>query len=78
LSVQHTRSLSNYQFLTAKPILVIINIAENQIAQAAALDAEAEEFHRVLGLNEPALEHVIQLSYHLLGLISFFTTVSPN
>ena len=108
LSAQEIRSFSNYQFLTAKPMLVIINIGEDQIAETAALeaeirsvccypqfevvalcgklemeltqfeDAEAEEFRRALGLTEPALEHVIRLSYHLLGLISFFTTVSAE
>ena len=39
-------------------------------------DDEAEEFRNVLGLTEPALDRIIGLSYQLLGLVSFFTTVS--
>ena len=40
LSSQEIRSLSNYQFLTAKPMLVVINIGENQVAQATSIEAE--------------------------------------
>ena len=31
-----------------------------------------------MGLSKPALDRVIDLSYSLLGLISFFTTVSSE
>jgi GTP-binding protein YchF len=34
------RFISNYQFLTAKPLLIIINIDEEQLPQAAALETE--------------------------------------
>jgi GTP-binding protein YchF len=34
------RIISNYQMLTAKPLLIIINIGEEQLPQAAALEAE--------------------------------------
>jgi len=98
--------LSNYQFLTAKPMLVILNIGEEQIPQASQLegeisslypqfavvalcgelemelsqlsDAEAKEFREAMGLSKPALDRVIDLSYGLLGLVSFFTTVSSE
>jgi hypothetical protein len=104
LSETELKMLSNYQFLTAKPMLVVLNIGEEQIAQASQLEGEvnsaypqfavvalcgklemelaqlsnedAEEFRQTLGLSTPALERVIDLSYHLLGLISFFTTAS--
>lgn len=106
LTTDNIRSLANYQFLTAKPMLVVANIAESQLAQAPSIEAElrsayshpqcklaalcgklemelaqldddeAEEFRIALGLAESALDRIIRFSYQLLGLISFFTTVS--
>jgi GTP-binding protein YchF len=108
LTAEEFRSLANYQFLTAKPMLLVINIGENQLAQASSLEAEirsayshsqfevvalcgnlemeltqlsddeAVEFRNALGLTEPAVDRIIRLSYQLLGLISFFTTVSEE
>ncbi|OGO24233.1 MAG: redox-regulated ATPase YchF [Chloroflexi bacterium RBG_16_50_9] len=34
-----SRILTNYQFLTAKPLLIVVNIGEEQLAQAASLEA---------------------------------------
>lgn len=104
LTKDDLKSLSHYQFLTAKPMLVVLNIGEGQLAQASLLEdeigaaypqfaviaqcgkleseleqldaPEAEEFRRAMGLAAPAVERVIDLSYHFLGLISFFTTAS--
>jgi len=108
LTGEELRSLSNYQFLTAKPTLIIINIGENQLAEASSIEAglrsvcthpqfevvalcgklemelsqlseaDAEEFRTSMGLHESALARVIKASYQLLGLISFFTTVSSE
>ncbi len=106
LAKEELKMLANYQFLTAKPVLVVLNIGEEQLSQAAQIegeistlhpqfavvaicgklemelaqlsDAEAEEFREAMGLNKPALDRVIDLSYRLLGLISFFTTVSSE
>lgn len=106
LAEEELRMLSNYQFLSAKPMLLVLNIGEEQTAEAARFegeigslypqfavvalcgklemeltqlgDDEAEEFRRSLGLGKPALERVIDLSYRLLGLVSFFTTVSAE
>jgi len=106
LATEELKMLSNYQFLTAKPMLIILNVGEEQIPQAAQMeteisslypqfavvalcgklemelaqlsDAEAKEFREALGLSKPALDRVIDLSYRLLGLISFFTTVSSE
>jgi hypothetical protein len=108
LTAEEFRSLTNYQFLTAKPMLLVINIGENQLAQASSLEAgirsayshsqfevvalcgklemeltqlsddEAAEFRNALGLTEPAVDRIVRLSYQLLGLISFFTTVSEE
>ena len=108
LTAEEFRSLANYQFLTAKPMLLVINIGENKLAKAPSIDAEirseyshsqfevvalcgklemeliqisddeAVEFRNALGLSEPAVDRIIRLSYQLLGLISFFTTVSEE
>jgi GTP-binding protein YchF len=106
LSEEEIKMLANYQFLTAKPMLVVLNIAEEQIPKASQLeaeisslypqfvaaalcgklemelgqlsDAEAGEFREAMGLSKPALNRIIDLSYSLLGLVSFFTTVSSE
>jgi len=106
LAKEELKMLANYQFLTAKPMLVVLNIGEEQIPKthqleaevsslypqfaAVALcgklemelaqlsDAEAREFREAMGLSKPALDRVIDLSYSLLALVSFFTTVSSE
>jgi GTP-binding protein YchF len=106
LPKEELKMLANYQFLTAKPMLVVLNIGEQQIPQASQLEgqisalypqfavvalcgklemelaqlsnAEAREFREAMGLTKPALERVIDRSYRLLGLVSFFTTVSSE
>jgi ribosome-binding ATPase YchF (GTP1/OBG family) len=106
LATEELRMLSDYQFLTAKPMLAVLNLGEEQISQAPQLegeigslypqfavvalcgklemelaqlsDAEAQEFRESMGLSKPALDRVIDLSYSLLGLVSFFTTVSAE
>jgi GTP-binding protein YchF len=106
LTKEELKMLSNYQFLTAKPMLVVLNIGEEQISQASQLEGElislypqfavvalcgklemelaqlseeeAKEFCEAMGLSKPALDRVIDLSYSLLGLVSFFTTVSSE
>jgi len=106
LAKEELKMLANYQFLTAKPMLAVLNIGEEQIPQASQLegeisslypqfavvalcgklemelaqlsDAEAREFREAMGLSKPALDRVIDLSYSLLGLVSFFTTVSSE
>ena len=106
LAKEELNMLANYQFLTAKPMLAVLNIGEQQIPQASQLegqisslypqfavvalcgklemelaqlsDPEAREFREAMGLSKPALDRVIDLSYGLLGLVSFFTTVSSE
>jgi GTP-binding protein YchF len=43
LTAAETRSIAGYQFLSAKPILVILNIGEEQIDQAKIMEAELSE-----------------------------------
>lgn len=103
---EERKALEGYNFLSVRPLLVLVNIGEEQVPQAGELEAnlrghlrypntemallcaklemelgelaprEAEEFRSALGLEESALERVIRLSYHLLGLITFFTIAS--
>jgi GTP-binding protein YchF len=108
LSADETRAIANFQFLTAKPLLILVNIGEGQIGEAASLekelnlsyrgaglgvitlcgrlemeltqlDEEAEKECRAeFGVTEPGLDRVIRLSYQLLDLVTFFTTVSDE
>jgi GTP-binding protein YchF len=108
LTADETKAISNFQFLTAKPLLIVVNIGEEQIGEAAALEAELNSRNRGMGrgiitlcgkleieltqlddqtekecraefgITEPGLERVIKLSYQLLDLITFFTTVSDE
>ena len=108
LTTSEAKTIANYQFLTAKPLLIVVNIGEDQLPEAESLEAElnsryaqekcrvitlcgklemelsqlenseAEEFRTDFGLKESGLDRVIKLSYELLGLISFFTTVSSE
>ena len=39
-TTDEARTIANYQFLTAKPLLIVVNIGEEQIPQAASLEAE--------------------------------------
>lgn len=106
LATEEIKMLANYQFLTAKPMLAVLNIGEEQIPETSQLEAdvgslypqfavvalcgklemelaqltddEAREFREAMGLDKPALDRVVELSYSLLGLISFFTTASSE
>jgi hypothetical protein len=40
LGDDEVKSISHYQFLTAKPVLVVVNIGEEQLPQAASLETE--------------------------------------
>lgn len=108
LTGEEVRMVSCYQFLSAKPLLVIINIDENQLKEARELEKElagqfvksgcllttlcgkleteltqldeetAAGFREEFGLKQSGINRTIELSYHLIGLISFFTTVSDE
>jgi hypothetical protein len=103
---EESRIMENYQFLTAKPLIVVLNIGENQVIRAPSMEeevrlghrgrkfqvfsicaklemelaqlaeSEAKEFREALGLKESPIDRIVQLSYELLELLSFFTVVS--
>ncbi len=88
--------LKGYAFLSAKPCIVVLNIAEDhepgmvkielpknvpsielkgglEMELAQLDEEEAKAFRQDMDLPEPATFRLIQESYRLLGLISFFT-----
>lgn len=97
LDDEEARLLRGYQFLTAKPLLQVINVGDDAVNQQIALeynhrmsgvaviagkieaelaqmnDEDASMFMEDLGITEPARNRVIQVSYELLGLMSFLT-----
>ncbi len=108
LTGEEAKIVCCYQFLSAKPLLIIINIDESQLKEVRELEKELAErfqkpgcllttlcgkletelaqldeetaagFREEFGLKQGGLDHIIELSYHLIGLISFFTTVSDE
>ena len=108
LQPEDEKLLRGFGFLTAKPLLILLNLSDDLLGErSAALIAEAEErfgrkgvmidavagkieaeislldeddarmFLDDLGISESGRSRVIQRSYELLGLISFFT-VGPD
>jgi len=97
------KATRHYQFLTSKPLLVLVNIGENQIERAGDIDDnlrksfdhagsgivtlcgklemelsemesnDEQEMRDAIGLSSSAVDSVINMSYRLLGFISFFT-----
>jgi len=97
------KQIRGFRFLTQKPVLVLLNVGEGDLATAPDLVAkiaagydhqhalvealsakiemelgelepdEAAVFMEELGIAESGLGRVIDLSYRLLGLISFLT-----
>jgi GTP-binding protein YchF len=95
LNPEEEKELSGYGFLSQKPMLIILNVAEGQTPPEIQYDhtkstiislqgklemdiaqlpeADAAIFMEEYGLTEPTLNKMIQISYQLLGLMSFFT-----
>ena len=108
LSEIEKKAIRGYQFLTQKPLLIILNVAEDQLDQVSEIEDlfsdyankekteifilsaqiemeiaqlesdEAAIFQKEMGLPEPALNRFIQVSYRLLGLITFLTAGGLN
>jgi GTP-binding protein YchF len=49
LTADETKAISNFQFLTAKPLLIAVNIGEEQIGGAASLEKELNSRHAGTG-----------------------------
>ena len=102
------KSLRGYQFLTRKPLLIVLNIPEDDLKCSDEVrdkyasfieegkrdiavvcgsiemelgsleEADRKEFMADIGIEQPAVDKVINKSYSLLGLISFLTTGEPE
>jgi len=65
--------------LMGRPNTAVVPICGRIEAELAELgDAEAAELLAAYGLKSPGLERVIQATYALLGLVSFFTAGEPE
>lgn len=103
LDADESHRIRGFRFLTEKPVLVLLNVGEGELARADELvseiegaishahtdvaqmsaqiemeigqldEDEAQVFRDDLGLEGSSMVRVIRASYHLLGLISFFT-----
>ncbi len=99
-----TAVLDNFQLLTAKPLVVLFNVGEGDVAGIAEVEAQLAEriagpgiatlamagklemelgqmapedeaeFRESMGAGVSALDRMVQVSYDLLGLLSFLTT----
>ncbi|MBI2832323.1 MAG: redox-regulated ATPase YchF [Chloroflexi bacterium] len=45
LTAEEAKAVSGYQFLTAKPLLIVVNIGEEQLSKAVSLEAEFASRH---------------------------------
>jgi GTP-binding protein YchF len=57
-------------------VVVICGDLEAELAELK--EEEREEFRRELGLERSSLERLIQVGYEVLGLVTFYTTVSSE
>lgn len=103
LSPEEEKLIRGYAFLSLKPLLLVLNLDENQYSQRDKIESDFSEFTRHknmavcsmcgklemelsqldekdrktfmedLGVDQLAIEKVIDVSFKLLDLISFFT-----
>ncbi len=67
LSGQEVKELENFQFLTAKPMLLLLNIGEDQIPEADSLDAEFGGRYRRPNCEVAVLSGQIEMELTQLG-----------
>jgi hypothetical protein len=110
LTPEESKRVRGFTFLTAKPVLQLINLGDHDAEKIPRIVAElgleeyaskpkmgitavcgrieaeiavlapedARMFMNDLGLEESGLARVVQVSYALLGLVSFFTAGAPE
>ena len=67
---------AKYRLENIRDISIICGKLEMELAQLP--DEEKREFLNELGIKAPAIERFVQISYNLLGLISFLTVGPPE
>jgi GTP-binding protein YchF len=72
----YVRNLRELAQAEGVQVVVIAGKLEAEIAQLN--EGEREEFRQELGLKDSGLERLIQVGYDILGLATFFTTVSQD
>jgi len=100
---EEEKALRGFSFLSAKPILIILNMAEKELNQISALEGkhkdslsgekigllalcgkleeelsnleeeEKQMFMQELGITQPATKRLVNSSYNLMDLITFYT-----
>ncbi len=100
---EEEKTLRGFSFLSAKPILIILNVAEKELDQISAFEEkyktglsgekiqvlafcgkleeelslleedEKQMFMRELGITKPATKRLVNSSYNLMDLITFYT-----
>ncbi len=100
---EEEKTLRGFSFLSLKPILIILNIAENELSQIQALEQkyrenlalkksktlaicakleeelsaleenERQTFMQELGISQSATQRLVNASYNLMDLITFYT-----
>ena len=70
------RALQTYSEKEGKKVVVICGDLEAELAELK--EEEREEFRKGLGLEGSSLARLIQVGYEILGLITFYTTVSSE
>jgi hypothetical protein len=108
LTAEEERALRDYALLTLKPILLIVNVGEEDASRIAEIEGEfaarytaqgtpvvalcgqlemelaqlseeeAWEFRQDLGLSDSGVQRVIQKTFELMGLITFYTVVGDE
>ena len=107
LTDEEKLAIRAFQFLSEKPLLIVLNLGEDQIGRAEEIEAEVsrgysvpytaftticgqveaevaelepeekQQFLEAMGIREPGVNRVIDLTYRLLDYVSFFT-VGPD
>jgi GTP-binding protein YchF len=72
----YVRNLRELAQAEGVQVVIIAGKLEAEIAQLN--EGEREEFRQELGLKDSGLERLIQVGYDILGLATFFTTVSQD
>jgi GTP-binding protein YchF len=108
LTAEEEKSLRDYALLTLKPILLVVNVGEEDASKIADIESkfaaryggegtrvvalcgqlemelaelseeEAWEFRQDMGLTDSGVQRVLQQTFDLMGLVTFYTVVGDE